>query len=225
MQENNPTMALNPGLCILDDSTEHWEQIVKNIVYIQASCIINDHTMATFIPPLSYDRMLDRWNQFVAESSEGKRLIVVWLIKTSDRSRESPDADFKMPFDDTEWPHIKQDLEVGGVISLSLPKSETGPFRALVQNLFVHPLHRRKGIATTLLRKIESSASEAGRWSLMLDTTVGTPAEKIYEAQGWNRLGVVNDYGLRPTGHGDEMELADEVWFWKDLRSQKSSYS
>lgn len=68
------------------------------------------------------------------------------------------------------------------------------------------------------MAELEKQAWDRGRWSLMLDTTVGTAAEKVYERLGWNRLGVVPDYGYRPTGNGDEVELADEVWFWKDLR-------
>lgn len=68
------------------------------------------------------------------------------------------------------------------------------------------------------MAELERQAWDRGRWNLMLDTTVGTPAEKVYERLGWTRLGVVPDYGYRPTGNGDEVELADEVWFWKDLR-------
>lgn len=211
-------MVLQPGLHLFDPALKHQEQALKSIVYIQASCILNDHTMATFIPPLSYDKMYTRWTQFAAETISLKRIILVRLSRIDDRS-ETP-ADVRTPFGDNQWPTLTDGLEVAGVISLSMPDSETGPFRALVQNLFVHPLHRRKAIATNLLSDLESRAAQHGRWSLMLDTTVGTPAEKMYELRGWSRLGVVPCYGLRPTGNADKVELADEVWFWKDLRGR-----
>lgn len=80
----------------------------------------------------------------------------------------------------------------------------------------------------------------------MLDTEVGTGAEGFYESCGWRRLGTVEGYGNSPRsvggrvaekgraalrqgqelngGKGIEWTTAevDEVWFWKDLRRDRT---
>lgn len=120
------------------------------------------------------------------------------------------------PFDAAEWPVLAEEpkLEVSGVISLSLPASETGPFRANVQNLFVSRFHRRRGTASALMLELEEQARKNDRWNLILDTTVGTGAEQLYPKLGWERLGVVREYGISPK----DGRLLDEVFFWKDIR-------
>lgn len=151
--------------------------------------------MATFVPPLSYTRMYERWKQHFREVTTGTRIIIVNVQPISSRNPPVAETDhLRIPFNDSEWPTMPDSThELAGIASLSLPASETGPFRALVQNLFIHPFHRRKGIATGLLAELEREAINHGRWSLMLDTTVGTPAERMYETLQWNRLGVVKE--------------------------------
>ena len=64
---------------------------------------------------------------------------------------------------------------------------------------------------------LESVAAEIGRWSLLLDTTVGSDAEHVYPRLGYERVGFLKEYGYHPhDGH-----LVDEVWYWKDLRKTK----
>lgn len=107
-----------------------------------------------------------------------------------------------------------EDFEVAGVVSLSKPLSETGPFRGIVEKLFTSPMHRRKGVARMVMRELERLARQDRRWSLMLDTEVGSEAEGVYPRLGYTRMGVVETYGISPKTR----ELVDEVWFWKDLR-------
>lgn len=52
----------------------------------------------------------------------------------------------------------------------------------------------------------------------MLDTTVGTAAQEMYPGLGWERLGVVREYGISP----QDGRLLDEVFFWKDLRDPEA---
>lgn len=186
--------------------------LLERIVHLHAACILNDHTMATFIPPLSLARMRERWRSFLDEASAGKRVI---LVSTSSlEKRTSTPADFQLPFGAHDWSLLSPDEELTGTVSLSMPASETGPFRGLVQNLFVSPFHRRQSLAGRLLDELERGALEHGRWNLMLDTMQGSPAEALYHKLGWETLGVVKDYGFDPsTG-----ELLNEVFFVKDVR-------
>lgn len=187
--------------------------LLEAVVSLHAACILNDETMATFIPPLSRHRMRERWHAFLGEVSAGKRVTLVATSATGHRT-ETP-GDLQAPFGDGAWPLISPTEELTGVISLSMPDSETGPFRGLVQNLFISPYHRRKGLASRLLQRLEKQASEHSRWNLMLDTMQGSAAEALYIKLEWRMLGVVNDYGIDPNTGG----LLNEVFFVKDLRS------
>ena len=50
---------------------------------------------------------------------------------------------------------------------LSKPVTQTGPFRGIVEKLFVAPKWRRKGVAKTMMRKLEEVAREEGRTMLV----------------------------------------------------------
>ncbi len=209
-------MTLTSGIHLLSPSFPHLSTILDGAAYIHASCILHDNTMATFLPPLSHAQMYQHWDSLLAETSSGGRLIIIYLSPISSRT---PGLEIKSPFSPRTWPVLEaaESLEVSGIISLSLPTSQTGPFRGLVQKLFVSPLHRRKHIATRLVAELEARALELGRWNLMLDTIAGTPAEAMYSKHGWERLGMVRDYGYSP----EDGSLVDEVFFWKDLRGRK----
>ena len=210
---------LEEGIHALNPSTPCLSVIVDSIVQIHAHTILVDNMVATFIPPLSHHAMTENWNALVKETADESRLILVYVSKVA---RRSSGRDTKAPFENHDWPILphdstgqESDLEISGVVSLSCPVSQTGPFRGLVQKLFVSPFHRRKHIATDLMTALEQRASTRGRWSLMLDTTVGSVAEQMYPKFGYETLGVVREYSISPK---DGETLLDEVFFWKDLR-------
>jgi GNAT superfamily N-acetyltransferase len=213
--------SLTPGLHIITDTTPDVPIILSGIVHLHAACILNDGTLATFLPPLSHDVMYEWWRERLAETTSAagtarQRHIIVCISEVAQRTGTG-NANLSAPWSAqgrVNWPVLKNGLEVSGVVSLSTPFSQTGPFRALVEKLFVSPLHRRQGIARRLMVKLEDLSMAAGRWSLMLDTEVGSPAEHVYPRLGYERLGVVREYGISPK----DGRLVDEVWFWKDLR-------
>lgn len=64
----------------------------------------------------------------------------------------------------------------------------TGPGRAEVLRVRVHPARRRRGVGTLLMRALEAAAAEAGRRELHLDTATNQPeAVAFYEALGYER--------------------------------------
>ena len=193
-------------------------EVLESIADIHAYCIEHDNTMATFLPPLSRPRIVEHWQNLFEETSD-QRLIFISVSKVTDRSTREV---MPHPFNYLNWLQDSSnaksasspDLEVSGVVSLSMPLSETGPFRGLVQKLFISPHHRRRGLATQLMARLELEALKRNKWSLMLDTIVGTPAEQLYPRLGWNTLGVVKEYGFSPK----DRDLVDEIFFWKDIR-------
>jgi len=61
-----------------------------------------------------------------------------------------------------EWSNTEERL-VAGIVMLSKPPSETGPFRGIVEKLLVSPSFRRRGVATTLMVVLEEVARAEGR--------------------------------------------------------------
>jgi predicted enzyme related to lactoylglutathione lyase len=77
--------------------------------------------------------------------------------------------------------------------------------------MIVHRRARGQGIATALMRELESVAREQGKTLLVLDTADKT-AEHVYERTGWTRLGTIPNYALMPGG-----APCDTVVFYRDL--------
>ena len=55
----------------------------------------------------------------------------------------------------------------------------------ILNDLFVLPAARRQGVATLLLERSKRLAEETGAESVILETAVDNPAQKLYEARGW----------------------------------------
>lgn len=204
---------------LLTPSTPNVESILSGIVHIHAQCILHDGTLVTYLPPLSYPKMLAYWRARLDEVSRKSRHIIVNLQPVSSRTAAVSIPLFAADVDPSPaTPTISisgTEYEVAGVVSLYEPESETGPFRGELEKLFTSPNHRRKGVARIIIRELERVAKEDGRWNILLGTIVGTEAEDVYARLGYRLMGTVADYGISPvTG-----ELVDASWFSKDLRS------
>ncbi|GAB0132726.1 hypothetical protein EsDP_00001154 [Epichloe bromicola] len=128
--------------------------------------------MATFLPPLSHEKLLTWWKERIAEVNDGKRRI--WILVTD------IDATGKL-----------KGPEVMGVVMLSTPYSETGAFRGYVEKLLVHKNCRGKGGARALMEALEAGASSLGRNLLARksasratsanDSVVEIPSQSFYK--------------------------------------------
>lgn len=181
--------------------------VFAGIARLHASCILIDGTLATFLPPLNPEVLTRWWEARWAEAQRKERVIFIVLADNSDSS-----FDFTLATTSDEAINALP-LSVAGVVSLATPFSETGPFRSLVEKFFVSPSHRRLGFGRKLMTKLEQVALSQERTNILLDTTVGTPAEQVYPRLGYRRMGVIERYGINPL----DGRLVDEVWFWKDL--------
>lgn len=213
---HNPKTTTQPDLSTLfiTASNPYVDQLLAGVAHIHADCILHDDTLATFLPPLDFTTMHRWWHDQLHEVTQGKRHIIVVLSSDIPRSTSIPSS-----FPDHTIPIISTssgDVVVVGVVSLYKPITQTGPFRGLVEKLLTSPAHRRRGLARFLMTELEAVARIDGRWNLMLDTTVGSPAENVYPRLGYTKVGYVKDYGFSPK---DNTTLVDEVWFAKDLRT------
>ena len=88
---------------------------------------------------------------------------------------------------------------VCGTVQLVLEQPENQPHRAELSKMLVHRRARRRGLGAALMRAAEDTARECGKTLLVLDTA-SADAERLYERQGWVRVGVIPDFALLPQG-------------------------
>jgi GNAT superfamily N-acetyltransferase len=87
-----------------------------------------------------------------------------------------------------------------GTVQLVLEQPENQPHRADIAKMLVHRSARRRGVGAALMRAAEQAAGQAGKTVLVLDTVTGGDAERLYARLGWQRVGVIPNYALWPSG-------------------------
>ena len=105
------------------------------------------------------------------------------------------------------------DGAIVGCAVLIPSRKQNSPHRADVVKVLVHRRARRRGIASGLMVAIEDLALADGRWLLLLDTTTGSDADRMYRRLGWSPFGEVPNHALTAAG-----DLSDTTYFFKDLR-------
>ncbi|MER5349931.1 GNAT family N-acetyltransferase [Kitasatospora sp. NPDC002551] len=89
---------------------------------------------------------------------------------------------------------------IAGTVQLRPAATANGLHRGEVAKLMVHRAHRGRGLAGRLLAALESAAAGRGLRTLVLDTETDSPAERMYAAAGWTRVGTVPDFATDPAG-------------------------
>ncbi|SDT35949.1 L-amino acid N-acyltransferase YncA [Streptomyces sp. TLI_053] len=106
---------------------------------------------------------------------------------------------------------------IAGTVQLRPASTANGRHRAEVAKLMVHRADRGHGLAGRLLAALEEEAVGRGIRTLVLDTETDSPAERLYAAAGWTRVGTVPDFATDPAG----VPHATTV-FYKALRAAGS---
>jgi len=105
------------------------------------------------------------------------------------------------------------DGAIVGCAVLVPSQKANSPHRGEVVKVLVHRTARRQGIGAGLMTAIESLARADGRWLLILDTTTGSDADRLYRRLGWVPFGEVPNHAMTAVG-----ALSDTTYFFKDLR-------
>jgi GNAT superfamily N-acetyltransferase len=95
---------------------------------------------------------------------------------------------------------LEDDGDVLGTATLALSGMPNGRHRAEVAKVLVRTDAQGRGLGRVLLRSVEAAASLRGRRTLVLDTVSGSPAQRLYESEGWQVVGEIPDYADLPDG-------------------------
>lgn len=87
---------------------------------------------------------------------------------------------------------------IAGSVQLDHDTPPNQPHRAEVRKLLVHPDCRRRGLARTLMAKLEAHARLLRRSLLTLDTRTGDRAEPLYASLGYQTVGVIPNFCRDP---------------------------
>ena len=99
-----------------------------------------------------------------------------------------------------------------GTVTLLLEFPPNQPHRAEIAKMMTRTRHRRRGIASALLREAERLACAKGRTHLMLDTASEDGASALYESLGYLLAGEVPEFALKPLGG-----FTGTRFYWKRL--------
>lgn len=140
------------------DPAKH-KPLIHQFASIHAACVLRDGTLATFLPArkgaemtMDHTKLVEYWLSRSQQVEEGSREIILQYADNNEAG-------------------------VVGVVSLSMPPSETGPFRSLVEKLLVSPDHRYKGIARRLMEKLEEVALDKHRDLVVREIVTCHPAD------------------------------------------------
>lgn len=106
----------------------------------------------------------------------------------------------------------EDDGRIVGSAQLYLEPRPNGRHRAEVNKVMVDPSARRRGIARSLLLRLEEIARERARSLLILDTREGDPSNDLYLAFGYVEVGRIPGYVTDGNG-----KLEATVVYYKQL--------
>lgn len=143
---------------------------IEGLVDVLIDCVEGGASVS-FMWPLTRERARAFWQRVARGVAAGERVLV-----------------------------IAEDAEgVCGTVQLILDQPENQPHRADLAKMLVHRRARRRGLGAALMRAAEAAARDCGKTLLVLDTA-SDDAERLYEREGWVRVGVIPGYALLPHG-------------------------
>ena len=146
------------------------EAQIDQLAAVLCDCV-DGGASVSFMRPLTHERAVAFWRGLAHSVADGERALLV-----------AEDAD-----------------GICGTVHLVLRQPENQPHRAELSKMLVHRRARCQGVGAALLRAAEDTARDCAKTLLVLDTA-SDEAERLYERQGWTRVGVIPGFALLPEG-------------------------
>lgn len=162
---------MNPSTCFLRRLTAVDDAHIETLADVLIDCVEGGASVG-FMLPLTRDRAVAFWRRVADGVAAGERALL-----------------------------IAEDAEgVCGTVQLILAQPENQPHRADLAKMLVHRRARRRGLGAALMREAEAVACACDKTLLVLDTVTGGDAQRLYEREGWVRVGDIPGYALMPRG-------------------------
>ena len=149
------------------DDASHMDIFPAAMADVHIDCVMNSHTIASFLPPLSREKIIAYYVSKAGQISSGVYSIVTEWVPIDSRNPPSDKV--------VVW----QGKELAGFVMLHRTPSETGPFRASVEKLLVSSRFRNRGVARRVMAKLDDEARRTESWLL-----VGLVDEKDMDSFG-----------------------------------------
>jgi ribosomal protein S18 acetylase RimI-like enzyme len=134
--------------------------------------VVADGASVSFIHPLAREAATEFWKDSMMRAANGTRVVLgAW------------EAD-----------------DLVGTVTLDLATPPNQPHRGEIAKLMTRVRSRGRGIARSLMLEAERIAVERGRTLLVLDTAEEGGAAGLYEGLGYQRVGIIPGYALKPHG-------------------------
>ena len=159
------------------------EAQLQDLADILIDCVAGGASVS-FMHPLSKEKALAFWRGVADGVERGERALLV----------------------------VEDGTGIVGTVQLILAQPENQPHRADVAKMLVHRRARRQGLGEALMKAAEMEARVCGKTLLMLDTTTGMDAQRLYSRLGWRQFGEVPGHAL--LAHGG---LSDTAFFYRLL--------
>ena len=178
---------MNSGIKIRRVDDHDAQACIPGLADILIDCVEGGASVS-FMLPLSRGKAIRFWQNVADSVARGERVLLV--------------------AEDAQGQAV-------GTVQLIMDQPENQPHRADIAKMLVHRRARRQGIAALLMAEIEQIAQHEGKTVLVLDTTTGGDAERVYARAGWQRVGSVPDYALMPDG-----TLSGTTYYYKQLETK-----
>jgi ribosomal protein S18 acetylase RimI-like enzyme len=146
-------------------------EVIAALAEILVEVVANGGSVS-FMHPLARETAAEFWKDSLARAEQGRCVVL------------------------GAW----ENRELIGTVTLDLAMPPNQPHRAEIAKLMTRVSYRGRGIARGLMIEAERIAVERGRTLLVLDTAEDGGAAGLYERLGYQRVGVIPDYALKPHG-------------------------
>jgi GNAT superfamily N-acetyltransferase len=161
---------VTPAIRVRRVDAFHEREIIE-LAEVLIDCVEGGASVS-FMLPLSREKAGAYWRSVAESARHGERLVMVALDAAG---------------------------AIVGTVQLMLNLPENQPHRGDLAKMLVHRRARRAGVGAALLAAAEACAREQGRTLLVLDTA-SAEAARLYQRQGWQRVGDIPGYALFPDG-------------------------
>jgi GNAT superfamily N-acetyltransferase len=162
-----------PALTVRPVSADEAADLIGPLADILTDCV-DGGASVSFLAPLARGAAERFWRGVIDGVASGDRVLLVAEDPTTAR--------------------------VVGTVQVVVGQPENQPHRGDVSKMLVHSGARRRGVGAALMQAAEQAARRAGKTLLVLDTSTGSDAERLYERLGWTRVGEVPSFALTPDG-------------------------